>query len=332
MSTQRFVNVFTDALAFGGTALLLAVLFVDRTWLDLWLAVPVLAVAATLLRGFQVQLSKYSYLTQSALVSLAGGLLVGIPATALALTLGTLAADWVWMRKALYAAWVNVGREVISLLAAFGVFATAVKLTGVTGHSFSLDGLPALTLLAISFFLVNRTLFYFTLMVRGKLAPDEWMLIVRYECIAYATTLAAVLVVVGGRLFLRPIGWLFAGMLLLFLGLIVKRLMEEAIAAEELNKIRAMDLVITANVSLEDSFRRIERLAHRLLDWGDFRIYRRGDEGEVGLAYRSVVGRANRAPPTADAAALRRQVVESQQPAVVEDTLRDPRIADAPMD
>src|SRR2546425_7824407 len=41
------------------------------------------------------------------------------------------------------------------------------------------------------------------------------------------------------------------------------------------------------SISLEDSFARIERLAHRLVDWGDFRIYRRRD-GRLQLAYRGV--------------------------------------------
>src|SRR5216117_3060766 len=54
-----------------------------------------------------------------------------------------------------------------------------------------------------------------------------------------------------------------------------------------------MEAVITSNISLEDSFARIERLAHRLVDWGDFRIYRR-QEGTLRLAYRGQIGRADR--------------------------------------
>ena len=37
--------------------------------------------AAIALRGLQIPLSKYSYLTQTGLVALAGSLLVGLPAT-----------------------------------------------------------------------------------------------------------------------------------------------------------------------------------------------------------------------------------------------------------
>src|SRR3989454_8902341 len=104
--------------------------------------------------------------------------------------------------------------------------------------------------------------------------------------------------------------------------------MEEAIAAEELNKVHAMEAVITSNVSLHDSSARIERLAHRLMDWGDFRIYRQ-HEGELALAYRGEIGRPDREEPSPDVAALRRQVAASGQAVLIDDVTRDRRVADA---
>src|SRR5256712_11391846 len=80
-------------------------------------------------------------------------------------------------------------------------------------------------------------------------------------------------------------------------------MLEEAISAEELNKIHAMEAVITSNISLDDSFARIEGLAHRLVGWGDFRIYRR-HEGELRLAYRGAIGWAGRSEPSADTGGL----------------------------
>src|SRR2546427_11785362 len=73
------------------------------------------------LRGAPIPLSKYSYLTQTGLVALTGSLLVGLPATALAVAAGTLCADWAWQRKTPSAAVINAGREVVALVAAFGV-------------------------------------------------------------------------------------------------------------------------------------------------------------------------------------------------------------------
>src|ERR1051325_11190607 len=106
-------------------------------------------------------------------------------------------------------------------------------------------------------------------------------------------------------------------------------MLEEAISAEELNKIPAIESVITSNISLHDSFQRSERLALRLVDWGDLRIYRRVDDG-LRLAYRSTLGRPNRAEPTADVAAVRAQVVANGETLVINDVMRDKRVADAP--
>src|SRR5207253_2083289 len=163
--------------------------------------------AAVALRGLQIPLSKYSYLTQTGLAALTGSLLAGVPATALAIALSVLIADWLWHKKMFTAALVNLGREVLALVGAYGVYA----------------------------FIARATL-------------------------------------VGTVVFWPPEVWLIVAALLTFLGLLFKTMLEEAISAEELNKIHAVEAVITSNISLEDSFARIERLAHRLVDWGDFRI------------------------------------------------------------
>src|SRR5437899_12753295 len=97
-----------------------------------------------------------------------------------------------------------------------------------------------------------------------------------------------------------------------------------------MNQIHAMEAVITSNISLEDSFARIERLAHRLVDWGDLRIYRR-QEGTLRLAYRGQIGRADRGEPTPDTAAVREHVTRTGEAVVIHDVTRDKRIADAPL-
>ncbi len=57
-----------------------------------------------------------------------------------------------------------------------------------------------------------------------------------------------------------------------------------------------MEAAIASNATLQGSFTQIERLAYRLLDWGDFRVYR-VNGSEASLAYRSSVGRPNRGDP-----------------------------------
>src|SRR5256885_13659361 len=142
---------------------------------------------------------------------------------------------------------------------------------------------PALFFYALSYFVVSRLLFYFALIIRGKLEQDERLLILRYECIGYGATLIASGIIVGTVAYWPPLAWPFVAAALGALGLLFKHTLEEAIAAEELNKIHAMEAVITSNISLEDSFARIERLAHRLVDWGGFRIHRRAG-GADGVA------------------------------------------------
>jgi methyl-accepting chemotaxis protein len=122
---------------------------------------------------------------------------------------------------------------------------------------------------------------------------------------------------------------MFVGAALWGLGLLFKRFVEEAITAEELSKVHALEAVITSDVALTDAFQRIERLARRMIDWGDFRIYRVVEE-QPTLAYRSVSGRPDRGEPSADTAALRAAVMATGETTVIDDVGRDGRITDAP--
>jgi methyl-accepting chemotaxis protein len=329
MNFQRFVMLYGRLLAAAGVVVTAAVLVADPRWVHQWVEILVMFLAATWLRGQTVRLSKYSYLNQTGLVSLAGSLLVGVPATLIALIGGTLLADWVWLRKTLWAAVINYGRECTALVSAFGVYAAILAVSGVSDPGLHVATIPAIFFYALTYFLFSRLLFYLSLLIRGKLEQNEQLLIIRYEVIAYFGTIGAATTVVSAVLAWPPVTWLFVAAALGALGQLLKQMLEEAISAEELNKIHAIESVITSNISLQDSFRRIERLAHRLVDWGDLRIYRRAEEG-LRLAYRSRIGRAERGEPTADVAALRGQVVANGETLVIHDVMRDRRVADVP--
>src|SRR5207247_3592019 len=86
-----------------------------------------------------------------------------------------------------------------------------------------------------------------------------------------------------------------------------------------------------ANISLADSFERIERLANRLVDWGDFRIYRLHD-GVMSLVHRSDRGRETRGEPSQDTVALRQAVAASGETVVIDDVPNAKRVADAPLE
>ncbi len=330
MTANRLVAIYSRALAIGGPVVLAAILIADPRWTRQLPEMLGLLLASVLLRGAQVPLSKYSYLTQTALVALAGSLVVGVPATTLAVATGVLGADWLWQKKMFRAALVNLGREVIALVGAYGVYAATLRVSEVTVPGLHVDIVPALFFYCLAYFVISRLLFYFALIIRGKLEQDERLLILRYECIGYGATVIATAIVIGTVAYWPPLAWVFVGAALGALGLLFKHTLEEAIAAEELNKIHAMEAVITSNISLEDSFARIERLAHRLVDWGDFRIYRK-QEGVLKLAYRGQIGRAERGEPSSDTAALREHVTTVGEPVVIHDVTRDKRIADAPL-
>ncbi len=333
MRVSRFVALYSQGLAWVGTAVLIAVLGADHRWLGQIPEIMVLFGAGVALRGLSVPLSKYSYLTQTALIGLTGSLLVGVPATTLAMAGATIVTDWLWQRKPLRVAWINLGREVLTLVAAYGVYAAALHWLDMPNGApvMSIELLPALAGYALAYFVFGRMLFYLSLIIRAKLEPAERLMIVRYEVITYASTLLAATIFVGAVVAWSFVAWLLVGLVLVFLGLLLKQMIEEAISAEELNKIHAMEAVITANISLEDSFQRIERLANRLVDWGDFRIYRL-HEGQLSLVHRSARGRAGRGEPSSDTKHLRNEVATHGETVVIDDVTRDRRVADAPLE
>ena len=331
MNLSRFVSLYSQALAWVGTLVLGMVLVTDLRWVHQIPEIVMLFGAAVVLRGLHIPLSKYSYLTQTGLVGLAGSLLVGAPATAVAIAGATLAADSGWHRKPLRVAWINLGREVIALIAAYGIYAATMRWLGVPEPVLHVELIPALAVYVIAYFVFSRLLFYFSLIIRAKLEPAERLMIIRYEVIGYAATVLAASTIVAVVVSWSPIAWAIVGLFVIFLGLLLKQMIEEAISAEELNKIHAMEAVITSNISLDDSFRRIERLAHRLVDWGDFRIYRLHD-GQMTLGHRSDQGRAGRGEPSEDTVALRNQVIATGETAAIADVTRDKRVADAPLE
>ena len=131
---------------------------------------------------------------------------------------------------------------------------------------------------------------------------------------------------------LAPFGGIALSLLLVVLtvlisaGLLIKKILEESIAAEELNKIHAMEQVVSSDVSLGEAFLRIERLAHRLVDWQDFRIWRL-NAGALRVVYRAGPGLLDETAisPT-EGAELRTRVIDTGEAVVVSDAPRDGRV------
>jgi methyl-accepting chemotaxis protein len=323
MNVRTILEWYARLLVAVGSAVFVGALLSDPRWLHHLPLTFLLLGMVVILRGGQISLTKYAYLTQIGVPALLGGIVAGPGTVALVLGLGVFGTDLLWIRKSVMAALVNAGREVIAFIAAFGLYAGVLLATGPT--HLSLDYLPAaVTLLAMYFFL-SRSMFYFTLLFRNKLESDEKLVILRYELLTYLLTVAAVFVIAGAMTTLSTVGWVTVLLVVSVIGLLTKKILEDAIGAEELNKVHVREKVIAGNLSLQDSFAEMERLAHRLLDWGDMRVYRVAGSG-ASLVYRGAYGRDRRSEPLYDAEALRAEVIRTSEAIVINDSARDARI------
>jgi methyl-accepting chemotaxis protein len=325
LNIQRVLDRYTQGLAIGGLGLFLAVLAVDTRWTEHPVSTALLMLSIFTLRAVPVRLSKYSYLTQSAVPTLVGAVCIGPAPVVAALWVGVAAADVFGLRKQPRAGLINAGREVIGFVAAYGPYAAILALGGTS--ELTLDFLPAAAILVALYFFLSRALFYFSLLIRNKLENAEKILILRWEISSYLLTLIASTIVIAALATLAPVGWVAVALALGVLGLLTRQILDEAIGAEDLNKVHLMEAAIASNATLQGSFTQIERLAYRLLDWGDFRVYRVSG-AKTSLAFRSSLGRPGRGEPSDALAPLRQEVVANREPLVVRDVRHDERIAD----
>lgn len=316
------MRTYASVLRIGGLGLAAIVLALDTRWLAYPIGSGLLAVAVVLMRITPIRLSKYSYLTQTGLPVLAGAVILGPSSVVFALVCGVLTSDLL-LRKDWVAATVNAGREVIAFTAAFGVYSVVLRQSGAT--RLDIDFLPAAFSLIAVYFVTSRALFYFTLLLRRKLETVEQLLILRWEIVSYLITIITTVVVSAAVYSLTPVGWLAVMLLMGVLGMLTKKILEEAIAAEDLNKVHQMETALTSNVTLQASLEQIERLAYRLLDWGDFRIYR-WEGGSATLSYRGLAGRPNRGVPSAELVPLRNTVIADGRTLTIPSMRHDERI------
>jgi methyl-accepting chemotaxis protein len=325
INVQRMLDRYTRVLWVGGLGLLVGVLTIDTRWISHPISTAILMISIFVLRAVPVRLSKYSYLTQSAVPTLVGAVCIGPSPVAAALWVGVAVADVFGLRKQPRAGLINAGREVIGFIAAYGPYAAILSLGG--GSELTLDFLPAAAILVALYFFQSRALFYFSLLLRNKLESAEKILILRWEISSYLLTLIASTIVVTALATLAPVGWVAVAMALGVLGLLTRQILDEAIGAEDLNKVHLMEAAIASNATLQGSFTQIERLAYRLLDWGDFRVYQVVGR-DMTPVYRSTLGRPDRAEPPVTLAALRREVLETREPLMIRDTRHDDRLGE----
>jgi methyl-accepting chemotaxis protein len=321
----RFLALYARMVASLGTILLLVALALDPRWIHVLPAIATIIVLTLALRTFQIPLTKYSALNLLGMVAAGGAVIAGAPATALGLYVGVFATDWLILRKAPGASAINGGREALALFGAYGFYAWFATLGDTASSGISTDAVPAVALLLAVHFLFSRGLLYCTLLIRDKLHADERSLIFRYEIIAFGAGTIGVLVSLFTISSVGWTGWLVVAFVLMFAGLLLKRILEEAVAAEELNKIHAMEQVVSSDANLGESLREIERLANRLVDWNGFRIWRL-NSGTLRLIYQS--GEGLLAEPRENGVLggrLRDIAMSTGEPVVIIDAARDAR-------
>ncbi len=323
LSSQRLSLLYAQGLAVAGTLIIGVVLLRTPDLGERMPALLVVAVLVAALRVPQLALGKYAYVSQVGIVTLSAGLLVGPGLTALAAAIGTFAADALILHKDRRAAGINAAREVVAVASAFGFYAATLVLVGIS-EPLAAEGMLAIAVLAGSYFVISRVLFYYTLALRGKLSVAEQPFILRYEVVTYGTTLAGAGTVVFTFAVMPPLAWPFVAGPVLPAAFILKRILEEAIQAEELNKIQGMEHVITSYVGLDDALQRIEQYAHLVLDWRDFRVYHQDGE-QLRLAYRGQLGPGAGDEIPDELEEVRGEACESREALAVADCERDPR-------
>jgi len=314
---------YAVALQLGGAAATIAALVADRSWLARPEATLLLLGSIGLLRALPVRLSKYAFLTQTAVPVLAGTLTIGLAPVLAALYVGTIAADTLWLRKSFRSASINAGREALVLLAAYGFLAATYGLTGRPGPG--LEVLPALLVFALVYLVLGRLLFYCSLLVRSKLEPIERSLILRWEVLSAVLSIGGTLLVAGSLRALTSAGWVAAGLVLVVLWALTQRILADAIAAEDHQKLYVMETAVAESARIDVALAAVERVAYRLIDWGDFRVWRYDSTGDR-LVYRGSIGRPRRDGPPPDVAVLRREAYATGRAAHVRDASGDARL------
>jgi hypothetical protein len=271
------MDVYARGLAVVGPFLVLLIAVWDPRWMRHPIETLIMVGTVAMLRTAPVRLSKYSYLTQIGIPALLAALAAPASVAVIGLAAGVFAADVAWLRKSVRAGAVNAGREALSFTVAFGFYALAIKLGGT--RTLSLDFLAPFVVLAGIYFAITRVLFYLSLIMRGKLEVEDRLFILRWEIIAFLMTLLGTGILVWAMTQLSPPGWIVVLLALTVAGLVTRALLEEAISAEDLNKVHTMQANLASDSSLKVTFEQIEQLAYRLLDWGDFRIYRAAADG-----------------------------------------------------
>ena len=277
-------------------------------------------------RRFQLPITKYGAVNLLGIVATGGALAGGPSTTAAALFAGLLACDTLLLGKS---AWMSRGstRDASRSRCSRRTDSTRGPRPASTRRipsATSAEFIPAMTLFFLVHFVLSRGLLYFSLLVRGKLLPGRALAppalrgadvrrgrrrpwpcsSAPCSCVGVASSAVVALVLCFG-------------------GLLFKRIIEESIAAEELNTILAMEQV----VSSDRRPRRCDR-PHRVAGAPPRGLAHRCASRAWTASRQLVIYRARRgaaAPPEPaepDGATLRALALDGAEPVIVPDAVQ----------
>ena len=145
MTPRAPAGPWARLLAIAGTIILVIAAGIDPRWVDHPIASGIMAIAAALFRMRSVSITKFASLNAVQVVAMTGALAVGATATAIAVYAGVLVADVWFHRKPFTAAWINASREMVTLYAAYGVYAVvAIRIPDAVAGRLSTEAVPAI--------------------------------------------------------------------------------------------------------------------------------------------------------------------------------------------
>src|SRR5688500_2468684 len=108
---RAFLTGYARAVGGIGFVLLVAALVFDTRWMGQAWGIMAILATVVFLRAQQIPLTKYGALNLLALPTVSGALILGAPAAALAIYVGSLFAGGAFLRRSTSIALINAGRE-----------------------------------------------------------------------------------------------------------------------------------------------------------------------------------------------------------------------------
>lgn len=265
---RKQANIFNNAVVLLNILLLviLLILFglpkVDITQLAILLA------AQIFFRLYSVPLMRSSFLSLAFLLFLIVFFHSGYLAAALFALVSILIADGLFKREGfIEGLWLGchfsfglLGGGLIYYLLGGSYGAEALKV----------DNYANLVILLLSYNIIQILISYTPLLLSRKVEPTELIFIIKWETIVFLIYSSGALTILWFLFNKGPSSFIYFIPLMVFVGLIIRPIIEKAILAEELGTIVQTGALIAANLSLEYTMEQTHKLMRKFVEFENF--------------------------------------------------------------